>query len=82
MLDAEEQWKRWRRQIDLEKWWQTIWQKVTEIHQHNVKNYSSTKEESDSDSELSAAMGWKKGISTVHQMNIAHQYWTDNGLGS
>ena len=44
------------------------------------KSHSSTKEDSDSDSELTGTTGWKKGISTVHQMYIAHQYRTDNGM--
>ena len=46
------------------------------------KSHSSTKEDSDSDSELTGTMGWKKGISTVHQMYIAQQYRSDNGMDS
>ena len=41
---------------------------------------SSKEEESDSISGSSSTVGWKKGISTVHQMYIAHQYQTDNGM--
>ena len=43
------------------------------------KTHSSTKKDSDSDSEPEET-GWKKGISTVHQMYIAQQYRSDNGM--
>ena len=43
------------------------------------QSHSSTKEDSDSDSENS---GWKKGISTVHKMYITQQYRQDNGMDS
>ena len=42
------------------------------------QSHSSTKEDSDSNSES----GWKKGISTVHQMLIATQYRQDKGMDS
>ena len=45
------------------------------------KSHSSNKkEESDSKSESSAATGWKKGINSVQQIYVAHQYWQDNGM--
>ena len=44
-------------------------------------SHSATKADSDSDSEKGSS-GWKKGISTVHQMYIATQYRQDNGMDS
>ena len=45
------------------------------------KSHSSTKGDSDSESKTGTT-GWKKGISTVHQMYIATQYRQDNGMDS
>mmetsp|Transcript_45786 Transcript_45786/g.46433 ORF Transcript_45786/g.46433 Transcript_45786/m.46433 type:complete len:144 (+) Transcript_45786:139-570(+) len=47
------------------------------------RSHSSTKEESGSDSKSAVGTtGWKKGISTVHQMYIIQQYRQDNGMDS
>ena len=44
------------------------------------QSYSSTKKDSDFNSERTGATGWKKGISTFHQMYITQQYCQDNGM--
>ena len=48
-----------------------------------LESHSSTKANSnDSESEDTGTTGWKRGISTVHQMYIATQYRQDNGMDS
>ena len=47
------------------------------------ESHSSTKaNSSDLDSKETETTGWKRGISTVHQMYVATQYRQDNGMDS
>ena len=52
------------------------------INQMCKAHFSTKKEESDTKSESTATTGWKQGINSVQQMNIAQQYRQDNGMDS